>query len=406
MRPLDEARRDVLAAMEANPVVRVSLRQSLGLVLGEDVVAGHDLPPFPNSSMDGYAVRAADVAETPVDLTVVDDLRAGYESGAEVRPGTAIQIMTGAPVPAGADAIVPVEQVEHGSGTVRILEGVAPGRFVRAAGGDVAGGTTVVSAGDRLSPAHLGVLAALGVTEVPVRRRPVVAFMSTGDEVVPPETKDLAPGKIRDANRPLLSGLLAELGAESIDLGIVPDDAAALRSALSDGADRADVVVTTGGVSMGTHDLVKQVLAEQGTVDFWKVAMQPAKPFAFGWVGKTPLFGLPGNPVSSMVAFEQFLRPALLTMMGSAAILRPRVRGTSSEDLSTDPAKTVFVRARSEYGDGRWVATPSKRQQSNMLSAVANGNCFIVVPEGIGDVASGREVELEMFQWPATRMAP
>lgn len=157
---------------------------------------------------------------------------------------------------------------------------------------------------------------------------------------------------------------------------------------------------------MGTHDLVKQVLAEAGSVDFWKVAMQPAKPFAFGHIGGTPLFGLPGNPVSSMVAFEQFLRPALLSMMGSEAVLRPRVNGSSSEGLSTDPAKTVFVRARSEYRDGAWLATPSKRQQSNMLSAVAEGDCFVVVPEGVGDLAAGTEVELEMFQWPATRMAP
>lgn len=406
MRPLDEARRDVLSAIVANPIVRVSLPESLGLVLGEDVVASQDIPPFPNSSMDGYAVLAADVVDTPVELRVVDDLRAGYESGAEVRPGTAIQIMTGAPVPVGADAIVPVEQVEHGDGTVRILEGVPEGRFIRAAGGDVAEGTTVVSAGDRLGPAHLGVLAALGMTAVPVHRRPVVAYMSTGDEVVPPATAELAPGKIRDTNRPLLSGLLSELGVDAVDLGIVPDDEDALRSALTEAADRADAVVTTGGVSMGTHDLVKQVLAEAGSVDFWKVAMQPAKPFAFGHIGGTPLFGLPGNPVSSMVAFEQFLRPALLTMMGSEAVLRPRVRGAATEDLSTDPAKTVFVRARAEYRDGRWIATPSKRQQSNMLSAVADGNCFVVVPEGVGDVPTGTEVELEMFQWPATRMAP
>ena len=406
MRPLDEARRDVLSAIVANPIVRVSLPESLGLVLGEDVVASQDIPPFPNSSMDGYAVLAADVVDTPVELRVVDDLRAGYESGAEVRSGTAIQIMTGAPVPAGADAIVPVEQVEDGDGSVRILEGVAEGSFIRAAGGDVAEGTTVVSAGDRLGPAHLGVLAALGVTAVPVRRRPVVAYMSTGDEVVPPETERLEPGKIRDTNRPLLSGLLSELGVDTVDLGIVPDDEDALRSALLEAADRADAVVTTGGVSMGTHDLVKQVLAESGSVDFWKVAMQPAKPFAFGHINGTPLFGLPGNPVSSMVAFEQFLRPALLSMMGSEAVLRPRVNGSSSEGLSTDPAKTVFVRARSAYRGGEWLATPSKRQQSNMLSAVADGDCFIVVPEGVGDVAAGTEVELEMFQWPATRMAP
>lgn len=406
MKPLDDARRQVLDAMHLLPVGGVDLTDALGLVLAEDVVAPHDIPPFANSAMDGFAVKAADVAETPATLDLVGDLRAGYVAGAEVRPGTAIAIMTGAPIPVGADAVVPVEQATAEGERVTVAEGVAVGTHVRHAGGDVATGETVMRAGERLTPAHLGVLASIGVVEPPVRRRPVVALMSTGDEVVDPATAELAPGKIRDANRPVVAALLAELGVEVRDLGIIPDDLGALSDALGVGAAGADAVVTSGGVSMGTHDLVKQVLADAGTVEFWQVAMQPAKPFAFGHLDGTPLFGLPGNPVSAMVAFEQFVRPALLTMMGATAVLRPRVDGFLDGGATTDPAKTVFLRARSEYRGGVWIARLARRQQSNMLSAMAAGDCFAVVPAGTADLPDGGAVELEMFRWPEAREAP
>jgi molybdopterin molybdotransferase len=405
MRPLEEARATVLAAMRPLPVASPDLADAEGLALVEDVVAAHDIPPFPNSSMDGYAVRASDVAEVPARLDVVADLRAGYVAGAEVRPGTAIAIMTGAPIPVGADAIVPVEQTRTADGVVTIGASVPTGAYVRHAGGDVAEGALVMRAGDRLGPAHLGVLASLGITNPPVRKRPVVALMSTGDEVVPPSTVDLGPGKIRDANRPVVTAMLNELGAEVVDLGIVKDDLGALKDALGVAANRADAVITSGGVSMGTHDLVKQVLAEAGTVEFWQVAMKPAKPFAFGHLDGTPLFGLPGNPVSAMVAFEQFVRPALLTMMGSTNVLRPRVDGFADGSLSTDPAKTVFLRAKAEYRSGVWIARLSDRQESNMLSAMAEGDCFVVVPRGTADLPDGGAVQLEMFRWPEDRPA-
>ncbi len=402
MRPLADAQRDVLAAMRPLPVEAVSLWSALGLALAEDVVAPHDVPPFANSAMDGYAVRAEDVVELPVELRVTEDVPAGHVAEGKVEAGTAIKIMTGAPLPAGADTVVRVEDTEPGDGTVKILA-AEPRANVRRAGGDVEAGTVVFEGGTRLTPPHLGSLATIGVASPEVHRRPRVAVLSTGDEVVPPDTAELGPGMIRDANRPLLGGLLTELGAEVIDLGIVGDDADALRTSLLRGAEVADVVATSGGVSMGEYDLVKAVLAELGDVEFWKVAMQPAKPFAFGHIDGTPLFGLPGNPVSVLVAFEQFLRPALLTMMGSRFLFRPRIPGVAGERFVTDPQKTVFLRVTVSLEEGRWVARSAGGQASNVLSAAAAADAFAVVPVGVGTVERGDAVTLEMFRWPESR---
>lgn len=404
MRPLETAQSDVLAAMRLLPVVSAGLRECLGLVLAEPVDAPHDLPPFANSAMDGYAVLAADVADPPVELTVLEDVPAGSVPTQRITPGTAIKIMTGAPLPEGAEAVVRVEDTTPGDGTVQVHAAVPIGTSVRPAGGDVAGGSPVFAAGTRLGPAHLGMLASLGVARPPVRRRPLVAILSTGDEIEPPETADLRPGKIRDSNRFVLRGLLEELGAVVIDHGIVGDDAVALNRVLGHAAANADIVLTSGGVSMGDYDLVKEELSKLGTVEFWKVAMQPAKPFAFGTLGDTPLFGLPGNPVSVFVAFEQFVRPALLQMMGAEALFRPRVHAVLEHSLSTDPEKTVFVRAVAVSGaDGVWRARSAGGQSSNVLSALAAANAFAVVPRGDGDVPAGGAVELEMFRYPETR---
>ncbi|NND85411.1 MAG: molybdopterin molybdotransferase MoeA [Acidimicrobiia bacterium] len=402
MRPLEEARRDVIAAVPLLPAEPTPLDDALGLVLADDAIVPHDLPPFTNSAMDGYAVRAADVAAAPAALEVLEDVPAGSVAGAVVLPGTAIKIMTGAPMPEGADAVVRVEDTEQDGATVRIGVGVGKGTNVRPAGGDVRAGEVALPAGRRLTPAMVGVLASIGTTMPVVHRRPRVAVMSTGDEVLPPEA-DLRPGAIRDSNRPILRSLLAELGAEVVDLGIIGDDANALRDAVARGAAGADAIITSGGVSMGEYDLVKQVLGELGSVDFWQVAMQPGKPFAFGHVDGTPLFGLPGNPVSVTVAFEQFARPALLTMMGSQAVLRPRIGAITDEDLRSDPAKTVFLRAAARReGDG-WRIRLSGGQLSNMLSAVAVGDAFVVMPRGIADVPAGGSVIVEMFRWPEDR---
>ena len=407
MKPLQAAQAEVLDAVAPLPVMELALREAGGLVLAEPVVASHDLPPFANSAMDGYAVRAADVSTVPVTLTVTEDVPAGSVPRVAVRAGTATKIMTGAPLPEGADAVVKVEDTEPRDGEVLVNASVAAGTAVRPAGGDVTAGTRVLEAGVRLGPSHLGLLSSLGVAWPNVRKRPVAAVLSTGDEVVPPEVQTLAPGKIRDSNRFILRRLLEELGATMLDYGIVGDDAGLLNQTLGHAAREADLVLTSGGVSMGEYDLVKQVLARLGTVDFWKVAMQPAKPFAFGMVGDTPLFGLPGNPVSVFVAFEQFVRPAVLSMMGADRLFRQRIVGRLAEPVATDPAKTVFLRMTTESGpngpDGARWARLSGGQGSNVLSAMAASDAFGVVPIGTSDLAMGDPIELEMFLLPETR---
>jgi molybdopterin molybdotransferase len=406
MKALHEAQRDVLAGVEPLPAVRVDLASAAGLALAEPVVALDDLPPFANSAMDGYAVLAADVEATPVDLQVVEDVAAGRVPTKTVTTGTSVKIMTGAPMPTGADAVVPVEDTEPGEDEVRILRGAPVGASIRPAGDDVAAGTTVLNVGERLTPARLGVCASLGYARPLVRRRPRVAVLSTGDEIVPAETGELEPGKIRDANRFTLRGGLEQLGAEVVDLGIVGDDAAELRDRLMEATANADVVVTSGGVSMGEYDVVKHLLTELGTVDFWKVAMKPAKPFAFGRLDDTPFFGLPGNPVSVAVAFEQFLRPALLHMMGSTRLFRPRLHGILDDRVVTDPQKEVFLRVAVRSGpDGLFHASSSGGQGSNILTALAAADAFAVIPVGTAEVAAGGSVLLEMMHMPEERPA-
>ena len=399
MRPLVEAQRDVLAGVRRLDPEPTPLERALGLVLAEDVTASHDVPPFANSAMDGFAVVGADVSAGPAQLEIIEDVAAGHVATGSVRPGTAIRIMTGAPLPAGADTVVRVEDTEVEGDLVRTTTSVPAGTAVRRAGGDVASGTIVFPAGTVLTPPHLGVLATLGVSRPTVHRNPRVAVLSTGDEVVPPHTASLEPGLIRDANRPLLRGLLAEVGVEVVDFGIVGDDADLLRSTLRRAASECDIVVTSGGVSMGDYDLVKQILTELGTVELWKVAMQPAKPFAFGAIDGTPLFGLPGNPVSVFVAFENFLRPALLSMRGSASIFRPLSDAVWGEPVSTDPEKTVFLRVARTDG----IARLAGGQESNVLSATAKADGLAVVDAGISTMSVGQSVPVLEIRHPATR---
>ncbi len=394
----------VLDTVSPLPVVSVPLGECLGLALAEAVVAGHDLPPFANSAVDGYAVRVGDVVAVPVELHVVGNVAAGSVPLTAVTPGSAVKVMTGALLPDGAEAVVRVEDTETADGVVRILVSVPSGLAIRPAGGDVPAGTEVMAAGERLAAAHLGVLASLGVSAPRVRRRPVVALLSTGDELVPVETVDLSGGLIRDANRSTLAALITDAGAVVVDHGIVGDDPQRLRRVLDEAAGSADVIVSSGGVSMGDHDVVKEMLIDLGTVDFWQVAMQPAKPLGFGSVDGVPFFGLPGNPVSVYVAFEQFVRPALLTMLGAAAVFRPRVRGVLDDGASTDPAKTVFLRTvAAPDPTGAWHARSAGGQASNVLSAMAAANAFAVIPVGCSDVAAGAAVDLELFTVPSTR---
>jgi len=403
MRPLPDAQRQVLAAMRPLPEAGVPLAEAAGLALAAPVRAPHDIPPFANSGMDGYAVRAGDTAGAPVSLEVIEDVPAGSVPTRKVTTGTATKIMTGAPMPAGADAVVMVEDTEQEGDRVLVGVTVERGSHVRPAGGDIEAGAPVFGAGERLDPRHLGVLAALGIGRPRVRRRLRAAVLSTGDELVPGDTVTLGPGQIRDANRPMLVAYLEEIGAEAVDLGIVPDDEERLRSTLQEAAACCDAVLTSGGVSVGEYDLVKKVLGELGGVDFWRVAIQPGKPFAFGFLGDTPLFGLPGNPVSVTVTFEQLVRPALLHRMGARRLFRPRVPGRLAEAVDTDPDRMGFVRVSVALRDGVWTASSSGGQGSNVLSALARADAFAVVPVGVDRLVAGSEVELEMFRWPEAR---
>lgn len=402
MRPLADAQRDVLDSVPLLPVTRLPLGEALGLALAEPVLAPHDVPPFTNSAMDGYAVQGADVRSAPVTLRLIEDVPAGHVARASVTPGASIKIMTGAPMPEGADTVVKVEDTEPLPDSVRILAVTRVGTAVRPAGGDLVAGEQVFDVGERLTARHIAVLASLGVAPA-VRRRPTVAVLSTGDEILPPDTETLGPGQIRDTNRPLLIGLLGRLGVEVVDLGIVDDDARALRSALARGASHADMVLTSGGVSKGEYDLVKAILAELGTVDFWQVAMQPAKPFAFGHIEGTPLLGLPGNPVSVMVAYEQFARPALLHMMGCNSVFRPTAVAVAEEEWRTHPGKAVFTRVVTEVRDGITHVRSSGAQMSNVLSSLARADAFAVIPVGTGYVEAGDQVPIELFRSPEAR---
>ncbi|MGH3649791.1 MAG: molybdopterin molybdotransferase MoeA, partial [Acidimicrobiia bacterium] len=336
-------------------------------------------------------------------LEVVEAVAAGQVATMAVGPGQAIKIMTGAPMPDGADTVVRVEETATENGKVRISTAPGAGTSVRPPGGDVAAGTTVFVPGTRLSTAHIGVLATIGVVEPVVSRRPRVAIMSTGDELVPPETGELEPGLIRDSNRPMLAALVEEAGARSIDVGSIPDDADVLRAALGRAAAEADVIVTTGGVSMGEFDVIKMVLRDEADVEFFPVAMKPGKPQGFGTLGGSPFFGLPGNPVSVLVSFEQFVRPALLTMQGASAVLRPRLLGIAGEEFRSDPAKEEFVRVRfTDQGPPPTVLETGGRG-SHVISGVANADAFAVLPLGVEQVSRGDSVVLEMFKAVETR---
>ncbi|NOX24372.1 MAG: molybdopterin molybdotransferase MoeA [Actinobacteria bacterium] len=404
MIPITDIQRQILDGLPLLPITRIGLRETRGLVLAEDVAASGDIPPFANSAMDGFAVIAADIVDAPVELLVTGVIAAGAMPEGAVTSGTAIKIMTGAPMPAGADTVVKVEDTQDiGGGRVLIVNGAPRGTAIRAAGSDVSDGTVVMRAGTRLDSPQLGLLATVGVAWPQVRKRPVVGLFSTGDELVPHETAALQPGFIRDSNRLTMRALVEEAGGIVVDYGIVPDREEVLRSVLGHAANTCDLVVTSGGVSMGDFDIVKSVLTEIGGVDFVKVAMQPGKPLGFGHLDGTPFFGLPGNPVSVFVSFLQFVRPAMFAMMGADYLYPPVVKAEMQSDRSTAPDKTVFLRGFAEQRQGRHTVEISGGQQSHMMMALSDANCLIVVPVGVGDVCVGDEVDVVMFGGRETR---
>ena len=378
------------------PVVsEVPLAEARGLVTAAPVVATEAVPPFANTAMDGFAVRAADTAVPPVDLDIVGTLPAGVAPDVEVGVGEAIRIMTGAPMPPGADAVVEVERtrVSDDGSVVAVAVEVPVGNHVRSAGEDLRPGDEVVGAGTTLGPGHLGVLASIGVERVVVFRRLRVGVLSTGDELVDGSVP-LMTGQIRDANRPALLGLLDEMGVVPVDLGRVADDEAAIAGALLGGVAGCDAVLTSGGVSMGDFDYVKVVLDRIGEMRWMQVAIRPAKPLAFGLVDDVPVFGLPGNPVSSMVSFELFARPALRAMSGHRDLDRPRVEAVMVGELRRRvDGKVHFGRVVVEYRDGRYLAWSAGGQGSHQLAAMATATGLAILPDGDG-MSDGDEVEV------------
>ena len=395
-----EARARVLAAVEALDPVSVLVADALGLTVAEDLRAPHPLPRFDNSAMDGYAVRAADTTDAPVELRVTGEVRAGSISTEEgLAPGTAVRIMTGAPVPEGADAIVPVEVTEESGDVVRILESVQAGRHVRPAGDDVDTGQLVLAAGMELGSGELALVASLGLSPVPVRPRPRVAILVTGDELVPPE-EEPGPGQIRDSNSIALRALVREAGAEPLAMPHVPDDRAATLDAFKWAAEDADLVVSSGGVAVGRYDFVKEVVEELGGIDMWRVAMQPGKPVVLGSLGATPFLGLPGNPVSIHVSFEQFVRPAIRKMRGCATLFRPTITAKLTETISKRPGRLHLVRVRLDATGRGWTATPTGPQGSHIQSSLVGTHGVAVFERDLDRLDAGSPVEVQVWSLP------
>ncbi|MBQ90210.1 MAG: molybdopterin molybdenumtransferase MoeA [Acidimicrobiaceae bacterium] len=401
MIPLDEAQAHVRSRCPSPVVESVPLAGALGLVLAEDVVSAEDVPPFANTAMDGFAVRAGDTAGAPVCLAVVGTIAAGAAPDVAVGEGEAVRIMTGAPMPPGADAVVMVERtrvLDDGAGEqVEVEVEVPVGNHVRQAGEDLLAGQVVLAAGIPLVPGRIGVLASVNRSEVRAFRRPRVGVVSTGDELVA-DGSALAPGQIRDSNRPGLLALVAESGFTPVDLGLVPDREDAIEAALRDGVAGCDAVLTTGGVSMGDFDYVKVVLDRIGDMRWMQVAIRPAKPLAFGTVDGVPVFGLPGNPVSSMVSFELFARPALRAMAGHADVERRRIRAVAATAMPRRPdGKTHFARVVLDELDGAVRVSSSGGQGSHQLTAMAGADGLAVLPDGDG-VAAGDQVEVLLLR--------
>lgn len=398
MIPLEQAQERVSADIGVLGPVTVPVSQALGLVLAESISAPEPIPPFPNTAMDGFAIRAADSVgaseSAPTTLPIAATIAAGAVAPRPLEAGEAMRIMTGAPMPLGADAVIMVELTQAHGDAVDLLAEVPVGNHVRPAGDDIEAGADVFAPGTVLTPGHLGVLASIGRTEVAVIRRPRVGVLSTGDELVV-GSAPLAPGQIRDSNRFTLLSLLTEAGLDAVDLGLVPDDETEIRAALARGVAETDAVITSGGVSMGDFDLIKAILNELGDMNWMQVAIKPAKPLAFGLLSGTPVFGLPGNPVSSMVSFELFARPALRAMMGRPDRERPMLRAIADEPLRRHPdGKTHFSRVVvTQQGDGAWHARSAGGQGSHQLLAMATANGLAVLPDGEG-VDAGAAVDV------------
>lgn len=413
---VDEALEYVLKHFKPLEPEEVEILDALDRVLAEDVYSDMDIPPFDNSAMDGYAVQAADTIgasrEAPVTLRAIADLAAGYTTDLVVEPGTAIRIMTGAPLPAGADAVVRFEETSEGLSAggrkddrIGVFSQVVAGENVRPVGEDIRKGELVLAEGMVLRPQEIGVLASLGRARVRVIRRPRVAILATGDELVAID-EPLTPAKIRSSNEYSNAALVQRYGGIPILLGIARDDPEDLTAKIREGlARKVDLFITSAGVSVGDYDVVKDVLAAEGEVHFWQVRMKPGKPLAFGEIQGVPILGLPGNPVSAMVSFEQFVRPAILKMLGKTRLRKPTVEAILEEDVESSGRRS-FKRAVVTERDGEYYASVTGPQGSGILTSMVKANGLVVIPEGVRHKKAGERVMVQMLDWPENVACP
>jgi len=412
---VEEALAEILRHVQPLEPERLPILETLGCVLAETITSDINIPPFDNSGMDGFAVRSADVvgasAATPVRLRVIDSVAAGYVAGVTVEPGTAIRIMTGAPLPEGADAVVPYEdtsdfsrakeeRLQSPSTEVEVLRPAGSQDNVRPAGEDIHVGERVLEEGRLIRPQEIGVLASLGHPTALVHRRPRVAILATGDELLEVH-EPLAPGKIRNSNEYTNAALVLRTGGIPIRLGIARDTKAELTAKIREGLSQgADLFLTSGGVSVGDYDVVKDVLGAEGQMQFWQVMMKPGKPLAFGLLrGGVPLIGLPGNPVSAMVSFEQFARPAILKMMGRSHLDKPAVQAVLGEEVRNS-GRRGFVRVIVTREGDTYRARTTGEQGSGVLTSMSKANGLAVIPEGTRLAAAGTVVTVQMLDWP------
>lgn len=398
---VDEALERILAAFAPLPPVCVPLLDALGLVVADDIVSSVNVPPFRNSAMDGFAVCSADTAGGEVTLRVIETVAAGSVPKFRVGTGEAARIMTGAPLPEGADAVVRFEETDESwrsvaeRGYVTVVRRVTARESVREPGEDIRVGDVVVRKGTRLRPADIGLLASLNYSSVDVHRRPRVAILSTGDEVIDLGS-ELKPGQIRNSNSYMVAALVRQEGGEPLLLGVARDSAGDVRERLQ-AAGEPDLFVTSGGVSVGDYDMVKDVLRSEGSIDLWQVRMKPGKPLAFGTIGRTPLLGLPGNPVAALVSFEQFGVPAIRKLLGRADLKLPEVTATLAERLRNQGRRRHFVRGVVHHTADGYVARSIGVGGSAVLTSAAMANCFIVVPETCDVVESGENVRVQLL---------
>jgi len=405
---VDQALEIVLASVEPLSAEGVPIMDTLGRVLAEDVVAEMDVPPLSNSAMDGYAIRAADTAgataQSPCRLRVIHDLAAGYTTDVQVSSGTAVRIMTGAPIPAGADTVVPFEETTTDETDVLIATLWSVGKNIRLAGEDVRRGQVILHRGAEIRPQEVGMLAALGKSQALCLRRPRIGILATGDEVIEVDAP-WQPGKIRNANSYTNAAQVRKYGGLPIMLGIARDTVSEITGRLRASLDQGvDLLLTSGGISVGDFDLVKRVLAAEGEIAFWQVQMRPGKPLAFGHIGGVPLVGLPGNPVSAMVSFELFVRPAILKMRGLKDLSAPTVRAILAEDIKVRPGSRHLLRVMLEkregtlsQGEPSYWARLTGEQGSGILLSLVRAHGLAVIPEGVSRCAAGDAVDVVLL---------